>query len=41
MLEYFEKPQIAYGVILFKGKSLIDRITEKAPVVIREHQLMH
>ena len=41
MLEYFEKTQIACGVILFKVESLIDRMTRRAPVGIKESQLMH
>ena len=41
MLEYFEKLQIACGVILFKGEPLIDRMAKRAPVGIRENQIMH
>ena len=41
MLEYFEKLQIACGVILFKGEPLIDRMTMRAPVGIEKNQLMH
>ena len=41
MLEYFEKLQIACGVILFKGEPLIDKMTKRAPVGIRENQIMH
>ena len=41
MLEYFEKFKIACDVILFKGEPLIDRMTKRAPVEIRENQLMH
>ena len=44
MLEYFEKLQIAFqiacGVKLFKGEPLIDTMTERVPVGIRENQLM-
>ena len=36
MLEYFEKFQIACGAILSKGEPLIDRVTERTPVGIRE-----
>ena len=38
MLEYIEKLRIVCGVILFKGEPLIDRMTKRAPVRIKENQ---
>ena len=41
MLEYFEKLQIANGVILLIGEPLIDRVTERSPIAIGTHKFMH